>query len=71
MLKMLMKYMIFLVGWLEILMNLKLVVLILMPHPLASLIMLLLYVKFVIVLIMKVILVPVLFLIRVLLDLVV
>jgi len=58
-LKMLMKDEIFLIGWLRILMNLRLVVLIHTSHPLASLIVLLLSVKFIIVLIMKVILVPV------------
>ena len=58
----------FLDWLLGILMNLKLVVLILVPHPLASLIMLLLSVKFIIVLIMKVIIVLVIFVMIVLLN---
>jgi len=66
-LKMLMKHMIFLIGWLGILMNLKLVALILVPHPFASLIMPLLYAKFAIVLITPVILVPIIM--KALLDL--
>ena len=59
----------FLECWLKILMNLRLVMLIHTSDPLASLIMLLLCVKFVIVLIMEVILIHVIFLMRVLLDL--
>ena len=62
MLKILIKDVIFLIGWLRILMNLRLVVLILTSHPLASVIMPLLCMKFVIVLIMTVILTPVIML---------
>ena len=68
MLEMLMKLENYLSGWLGILMNLKLAVLILVPHPLASLIIPLRCVKFVIVLITPVILVPFIFLMKALLD---
>jgi len=68
-LKMLMKHVIFLIGWLGILTNLKLAILILVSHPLASLIMPLLCAKFDIVLITPVILVPFTFLMKALLDL--
>jgi len=62
-LKMLMKHVISLIGWLRILMNVKLVVSILTSHLLASLIIPLLCVRFVIVLATIVILVLVIFLI--------
>ena len=55
-------------DWLGILMNLRLAVLILTSDPLASLIMFLLCAKFVVVLIMKAIIVPIIFLIWALLD---
>jgi len=60
----------FFIGFLGIHMNLRLVVLILTSHPLISLIMSLLTKKFVIVLIMIAILVPIIFLMMVLLGLV-
>jgi len=68
---MLMKLGIFLIDWLRILMNTRLVALIHASHPLVSLIMLLLCAKFAIVLTMTVILVPIIFLMRALLDLVI
>jgi len=68
-LKTLIKHVISLIGWPGILMNLKLVALILVPHSLASLVMLLLCVKFAIALIMPVILIRNIFLMKVLLDL--
>jgi len=71
MLRMLMKHAIFMIGWLGILMNSRLVVLILTSHSLASLLMPILCVKFAIVLIMTALLVPIIFLMKVLLDLVV
>ena len=60
---------ILLIGWLRTLMNLRLVVLIFTFNPLASLIMPFLCAKFVIVMIMIVILVPIIFLLMVLLGL--
>jgi len=71
MLETLMKHMIFLIDWLGIHMSLKLVVLIPTCHSLASPIRPLLGVKLAIVLIMMAHLVPIIFLMRVLLDLVV
>jgi len=68
-LKMLMKLEIFLIGWLRILMSMRLLALIHTSHPRVSLIMLLLCVKFVIILIMIVILVPIIFFMRALQDL--
>jgi len=62
--KLLMKHVLFLIGWLGIRMNLKLVVLILTSHPLASLLMHLPCVKFVIVLIMTAVLVLIIFLVK-------
>jgi len=56
-------------GWLGILMNLRLVILILLPHPLRSFIVHLLRVRSAIVLTMTVILVPTIFLLMVLLGL--
>jgi len=70
-LKVLMKHVIFLIGWLGIHMNLRLVTLILTSHPLASLLMPLLCVKFDIILIMTTLPVPIIFLVKGLLDLVV
>jgi len=67
-LKMLTKRVIFLIGWLGILMNLKLVVPILTSHPLASLIIPHLRVRFVVVLPTIVILVLVIFMMIVLLN---
>jgi len=69
MLEMSKKHGIFLIGWLRILMNLRLVVLIPTTHSLTSLIMPLLCVKLAIVLTMTARLVPIIFLMRVLLDL--
>ena len=71
MLKLLMKHALFLIGWLGIRMNLKLVVLILTSHPLASPLMYLLCVKFVIVLIMTAVLVLIIFLMKAWLELVI
>ena len=70
-LKLLMKHAVFLISWLGIYMNLRLVVLILTYHPLASLPMPLLCVKFAIVLITAVLFVPIIFLMKGLPDLVV
>ena len=70
MLKVLMKHVIFLIGWLGAHMNLRLV-LILTSHPLASLLMPLLCVIFAIILIMTAVLVPIIFLMKAMLDLVV
>jgi len=67
----LMKHMIFLIGWLGIHKNLELVVLIPTTHSFASLIWPLFGVKLATVLIMIAHLVPIIFLMRVLLDLVV
>ena len=69
MLEMLKKYGIFLIGWLRILINLRLVVLIPTIHCLASLILPLLCVKLAIILTMTARLVPIIFLMRLLLDL--
>ena len=66
MLEMSKKHGIFFIGWVKILMNLILVVLILTTHSLASLIMPLLCVKLAIVLTITVHLVPIIFLKRVL-----
>ena len=63
------KHEIFFIGWLKILMNLILVVLIPTTHALASLIMPLLCVKLAIVLTITAHLIPIIFLMRVLLDL--
>ena len=71
MLKVLMKHVISLIGWLEIRLNLKLVALIHTSHPLASLLVPLLCVLFVIVLIMTAVLVPIIFLMKAVLDLVI
>jgi len=70
MLEILMKHGTFFIGWLRIRMILILVVLISTTHPLASLIWALLGVKLAIVLIMIAHLVPIIFLMRVLPDLV-
>jgi len=70
-LKVLMKHVISLIGWLRIRMNLKLVALILTFHPLASLLVPLLCVLFAIVLIMTAILVLIIFLMKALPDLVI
>jgi len=70
-LKPLMRHVIFLIGWLGIHINLRLVVLILTSHPLTSLIMPLLCVKFAFILIMTTLLVAIIFLMMVLLGLVV
>jgi len=67
-LKTLMKHEICSIGWLRILMNLRVVVLILSPHPPVSPIMLFLCMKFAIVPAMTVILILVIFLLMVLLD---
>jgi len=69
-LELLMKHVIFLIGWLGVRMNLKLVVLIFTSHRVASPLMCLLCVKLVIVLIMPVVLVLIIFLMMALLDLV-
>jgi len=69
MLEMLKKHGTFLIGWLRILMNLRLVVLIPTTHSLASLIWPLLCVKLAIILITKAHLVPIIFLMRLFLDL--
>jgi len=63
-LKLLMKHVISLIGWLGIRMNLKLVVMNLTFYPLASPLMHLSCVKFVIVLIMTAVLVPIIFLMK-------
>ena len=70
-LRMLMKHAIFLIGWLGIRMNLKLVAISPTCHPLASLTMPLLCVIFANVLIMTAVLDPIIFLMKVVLDLVV
>jgi len=70
-LKVLTKHVIFLIGWLGIRMNLKLVALFPTCHPLASLLMPLLCVIFAIILIMTAVLVPIIFLMKAVLDLVV
>jgi len=64
-----MKLRIFLIGWLGILMNMRLVVLVHTSDPLASLIMFLLCAKFAIVLIILVILVLIIFFMKAFLDL--
>jgi len=71
MLEILMKHGIFLIGWLRILINLRLVMLIPTTHSLASPIWPLFGVKLATVLIMITRLVPIIFLMRVFLDLVV
>ena len=71
MVKVLMKHVIFMIGWLGIRMNSRLVVLILPSHPLPSLPMALLCAKFVIVLITTALLVLIIFLMKGLPDLVV
>ena len=71
MLRVLTKHAIFLIGRLGIHVNLKLVVLILTFHPLASLLIPLPCVKFVIILIMTALPVPIIFLMMASLDLVV
>jgi len=71
MLKISMKHGIFLIAWLGIRLNLKLVALILTSHPLASLLVPLLCVLFATVLITTAILVPIIFLMKILLDLVI
>jgi len=71
MLEMLKKHEIFLIGWLRILMILRLVALIPTTHSLTSLIWPLLCVKLAIILTMTACLVPIIFLMRLLLDLVV
>jgi len=70
-LKSLIRNVIFLIGWLVIHLNLRLVVLILTSHPFASLLMPLLCVQFATVLIIATLLVPIIFLMKGLLDLVV
>jgi len=65
------RHVIFLIGWLGVHMNLRLVVLILTSHALVSQIMPLLCVNFFIVLIMTTILIPIIFLMMALLDLIV
>jgi len=62
---------VFLIGWLGIRMNLKLVVVIFTSHPLASPLMYLLCVKFVIVLIITAVVVLIIFLMKALLYLVI
>jgi len=62
------KHGIFLIGWLGILMNLRLVNLLPPPHPPAFLIIHLLHVRSAIVLTMTVFLVPIIFLLMVLLE---
>jgi len=71
MLEILMKHGIFLIGWLRILMNLRLVVLIPTTYSLASPIWPFLGVKLATVLIMIARLIPIIFLMRVFFDLVV
>jgi len=70
-LKVSMKHVPFLIGWLGKHMNLRPVALILTCHPIASLLMPLLRVKFAIALIMTALLLPIIFLMKVLPDLVV
>jgi len=70
-LRMLIKYVIFWIGWLEIRMNSRLVVLILTSHPLASLPLPLLCVQFATIVIKRTLLVLIIFLMKGLLDLVV
>jgi len=70
-LKLLVKHVIFLIGWLGIRMNLKLVVLIFTSHPLASPLVYLLCVKFIIILIITAIVILIIFLMKALLDLVI